>query len=57
MRHIKAKTNWDPVVFAFKDFNKRQRLSGLAKMPGTFKNFVSQANLKTMRGDLRKKGF
>ena len=51
MRHTKSKTKRDAVVFALKDFNKRQRLAGLAKMLGTFKDFMTQADLKTMRED------
>ena len=57
MRHTKTKTRRDAVVFALKDFNKRQRFSGLAKMLGTSKYFMTKADLKTMRGGLRKKGF
>ncbi len=51
MRHTKSKTKRNAVVFALKDFNKRQRLSRLAEMLGTFKDFMTQTDLKTMRED------
>jgi len=51
MKYTKAKTKRDAVVSALRDFNKRQRLSELAKMLGTFKDFMSQSDLKAMRED------
>ncbi|PKL48096.1 MAG: DUF2191 domain-containing protein [Nitrospira bacterium HGW-Nitrospira-1] len=51
IRHAGAKTKREAVVYALKDFNRRQRLAGLAKMLGTFKNFMTQDDLKKMRED------
>jgi Arc/MetJ family transcription regulator len=48
-----AKTKRDAVVQALRDFNKRHRLAELSKMLGTFKDFMSQEDLKAMREDDR----
>ena len=39
------------MVYAIKDFNRRQRLAELAKILGTFEDFMSQDDLKKMRED------
>ena len=36
---------------ALKDFNKRQRLAKIARMLGTFNDFMNQDDLKSMRED------
>ena len=51
IKHTGAKTKRDAVVYALKDFNRRHRLAKLAKMLGTFKDFMTQDELKTMRED------
>ena len=51
IKHTGAKTKRDAVVYALKDFNRRRRLARLAKMLGTFKDFMAQDELKTMRED------
>lgn len=51
IKYTGAKTKRDAVVYALKDFNRRRRLAKLAKMLGTFKDFMSQEELKTMRED------
>ncbi|MEK6691646.1 MAG: type II toxin-antitoxin system VapB family antitoxin [Nitrospirota bacterium] len=51
IKHTRAKTKRDAVVQALKDFNRRRRLSELARMLGTFKDFMTQEDLKVMRED------
>lgn len=51
IKYTGAKTKRDAVVYALKDFNRRRRLAKLAKMLGTFKDFMTQEDLKTMRED------
>jgi hypothetical protein len=51
IKHTGAKTKRDAVVFAIKDFNKRKRLAELSMMLGTFKDFMTQDDLKNMRED------
>lgn len=51
IRHTGAKTKRDAVVYALHDFNKRRRLAELSKMLGTFKDFMTQDDLKAMRED------
>lgn len=51
MKYTGARTKKDAVVFALKDFNKRQRLTRLAKVLGTFDDFMTQNDLKIMRQD------
>jgi Arc/MetJ family transcription regulator len=51
IRFTGAKTKKDAVVFALKDFNRRQRLAMLAKMLGTFNDFMTPDELKVMRED------
>jgi Arc/MetJ family transcription regulator len=47
--HTGAKTKRDAVVHALKDFNRRRRLADLARILGTFKDFMTQEDLKKMR--------
>ncbi len=51
IKHTRAKTKRDAVVYALKDFNRRQRLAELAKVLGTFKDFMTLKDLKVMRED------
>lgn len=51
MKFTKAKTKREAVVYAIKDFNRRKRLAKLAKVLGTFEDFMTQDELKTMRED------
>lgn len=51
IRYTGAKTKRDAVVYAIKDFNRRRRLAELAKILGTFKDFMTQEDLKMMRED------
>ncbi len=51
IKYTGAKTKRDAVVFALKDFNRRHRLAELAMMLGTFKDFMTQEELKAMRED------
>jgi Arc/MetJ family transcription regulator len=51
LKYTGAKTKREAVVCALKDFNRRHRLAELAKILGTFKDFMTQEDLKTMRED------
>ena len=51
IKHTGAKTKRDAVVHAVKDFNRRQRLKKLSNILGTFKDFMTQEDLKEMRGE------
>ena len=51
MKHTGAKTKKDAIVFAVKDFNKKQRLAKIAEILGTFNDFITQDDLKIMRED------
>jgi len=51
IKYTGSKTKREAVVIALKDFNKRQRLATLVKMLGTFKDFMTQEDLKVMRED------
>ena len=51
IKYTGAKTKREAVVYAIKDFNRRQRLAELAKILGTFEDFMSQDDLKKMRED------
>ena len=51
MKYTGAKTKKDAIVFALKDFNKRQKLAQLARILGTFEDFMTQDELKIMRED------
>ncbi|HLG30746.1 MAG TPA: type II toxin-antitoxin system VapB family antitoxin [Candidatus Brocadiales bacterium] len=51
LKYTGAKTKREAVVYALKDFNRRHRLAELAKILGTFKDFMTQEDLKSMRED------
>ncbi|MBI5195446.1 MAG: type II toxin-antitoxin system VapB family antitoxin [Nitrospirae bacterium] len=51
IKYTGAKTKRDAVVYAIKDFNRRHKLTELAKMLGTFKDFMSRDDLSAMRED------
>jgi len=51
IKHTGAKTKREAVMFALKDFNRRRRLAELSMMLGTFKDFMTQEDLKAMRED------
>ena len=52
LRHTGARTKKEAVVSALRDFNRRRRLALLAdKVLGTFKDFITQDDLATMRED------
>ena len=49
LKHTRAKTKKNAVVRAVVDFNRRQRLSKLADVLGTFSQFMTQRDLQRMR--------
>lgn len=51
LKHTQAKTKKEAIVFVVKDFNKRRRLTELAKILGTFKEFMTREDLKKIRED------
>ena len=51
VKYTGAKTKREAVVQAVKDFNRRHRLEELAKSLGTFKDFMTQEDLREMRED------
>ena len=52
IKNTGAKTKREAVVTAIQKFNKRKRLEALnARIHGTFKDFMTQADLKIMRED------
>ena len=51
IKYTGAKTKREAVVYAIRDFNRRQRLAKLAKMLGTFDDFMTQDDLEKMRED------
>lgn len=51
IKHTRAKTKKEAIVFVVKDFNKRRRLTELSKVLGTFKEFMTQDELKKIRED------
>jgi hypothetical protein len=51
MKHTKAKTRYEAVGRAVVEFNRRGRMAGLTRHFGTFKDFMTVADLKRMRGD------
>jgi len=51
IKYTGAKTKRDAVVYALRDFNRKRRLAELSKMLGTFKDFMTQDDLKAMRED------
>ena len=54
IKRTRAKTKRDAVVTALEKFNRLQRLRELnAKLRGTFVDFMTQDDLKTMREDAK----
>ena len=51
MRYAKAKTKTKAVAMAVAEFNQRHRMTALTRHLGTFKDFMTQADLKRMRED------
>ena len=51
MKHAKVKTKTEAVARAVADFNQRHRMAALTRHLGTFKDFMTQADLKRMRED------
>ena len=51
IRYTGAKTKKEAVVSALREFNKRHRLAELAKILGTFTDFMDQEDLRKMRED------
>ena len=51
MKHPKAKTKTEAVSRAVAEFNRRERMAALTRHLGTFKDFMTQADLKRMRDD------
>jgi hypothetical protein len=49
MRLTHAATKRAAIVRAVDDFNQRQRMAALTKYAGTFKDFMTQDDLRTMR--------
>jgi hypothetical protein len=54
MKTTGAKTKREAIVTAVQKFNKRKRLEALnTRLHGTFKDFMTQEDLKTMREDVK----
>ena len=54
MQHTGAQTKRDAIVTAVERYNRLRRLAKLnARIRGTFKNFMTQADLKLMREGAR----
>jgi len=51
MAFTRAETKRAAIVQAVEDFNRRQRMAGLTKYAGTFKDFNAQEDLGRMRED------
>jgi Arc/MetJ family transcription regulator len=51
IKFTKAKTKREAVVYAIKDFNRRQRLAQLSEVLGTFEDFMTLVDLKEIRED------
>ena len=51
MKHTKAKTKTAAVSLAVAEFNRRERMAALTRHLGTFKDFMTQADLRRMRED------
>ncbi len=49
MKHAKAKTKTEVVARALAEFNQRHRMAALTRHFGTFKDFMTQDDLKRMR--------
>ena len=54
IRHTRARTKREAILTAVERFNKLKRLEALnARIRGRFKDFMTQADLQTMREDAR----
>jgi Arc/MetJ family transcription regulator len=53
MKHTKARTKTEAVSRAVAEFNRRERMAALTRHLGTFKDFMTQADLKRLREDGR----
>jgi hypothetical protein len=49
MRHTGAATKREAVMTAIDDYNRRKRLTAIAKTFGTFRDFMTQAELQQLR--------
>lgn len=49
MKHSKAKTKTEAVALAVAEFNRRHRMAALTRHFGTFKDFMTSADLRRMR--------
>jgi Bacterial antitoxin of type II TA system, VapB len=49
LKHTGAKTKREAIVTALTDFNRRKRLEELGDIFGTFKDFMTQDELREMR--------
>jgi Arc/MetJ family transcription regulator len=57
IRHTGAKTKREAIVTAVTNFNKFKRLQALnARIRGSFKDFMTQEDLKIMREDAKWEG-
>jgi Arc/MetJ family transcription regulator len=56
MKHAKVKTKTEAVALAVADFNRRHRMAALTRHFGTFKDFMTQSDLKRMRESGRHTG-
>ena len=46
-----ARTKKDAVLLAIREFNRKNKMKCLSSMLGTFKDFMTQEELSTMRKD------
>ncbi len=51
MRVTAARTKREAILQAIREFNRKRKLSEVAKMLGTFTDFMSQDELRRMRED------
>jgi hypothetical protein len=49
MAFSKAGTKKDAIVQAVQDYSSRRRMARLARFAGTFKDFISQGDLRKLR--------
>ena len=49
MEYSRARTKREAILRAIEDFNKRKRLAKISNILGTFEDFMTRADLKTMR--------
>ena len=49
MKHTKSNTKPEAVALAVAEFNRRHRMAALTRHFGTFKDFMTPAELKRMR--------